>query len=298
LVVVAMVVHQVMSRQHHTVAVDTELVLVMVMHHYTNPQHHTVLELVVFTEHQLVLEAKDMMLHHHHSVHNQLDKHMQRMLKVFIKIQIHKSFVVQLQVVYKPIHKTLEFAFFNHHLSHPQAHSLFEKFAHLNHHHHHFAFVNKLLLFLNLLHLFFVNVHHNHHNRLLAKLSFVAWQHYLFHHDLSLSNVYHLFHLVLVMLSSNDGSHMEHKPNVVQLYNVPALLNNMLVHVMLSFNTKLLKYASFVNSNDSVLLKLAHKLIFNNMVLNFSMLVHFFNKLVLLVSLKTFHLQLVLVALL
>jgi hypothetical protein len=84
---------------------------------------------------------------------------------------------------------------------------------------------------------------------------------------------------------------MEHKLNVAQLCNVLVLLNNMLLHVMLSFNTNLLKYASFVNSNDSVLLKLVHKLIFNNMVFNFSMLVHFFNKLVLLVSSKTFRLQ-------
>jgi hypothetical protein len=51
----------------------------------------------------------------------------------------------------------------------------------------------------------------------------------------------------------------------------------------------------FVNSNASVLLKLIHKLTFNNMVLNFSMPLHFFNKLVLLVSSKIFHLHLVVV---
>jgi len=88
---------------------------------------------------------------------------------------------------------------------------------------------------------------------------------------------------------------MELKLNVVPLYNVPLLLNNMLVHATLLFNTNLLKYASFVNSNDLVFLKLTHKLIFHNTVLNFLMLLHLFNKLVLLVSLKIFHLQLLLV---
>jgi hypothetical protein len=91
-----------------------------------NHQEVMVAELVVvvFTEDQLVLEAKDMMLHRHHIVHKQPCKHMQLMLKVFIKIQTHKSSVVQLQVVYKPTHKIFEFDSFNHHLSHLQAHSL------------------------------------------------------------------------------------------------------------------------------------------------------------------------------
>jgi hypothetical protein len=91
---------------------------------------------------------------------------------------------------------------------------------------------------------------------------------------------------------------MDHKLNVAQLYNVPALLTSMLVHVMLSFNTNLLKYVSFVNFNDLVLLKLAHKLTFNNMVINFSMLQHLFHKLVLLVSSKISQLQVVMLALL
>jgi hypothetical protein len=138
--VVAMVAHPVMSRQVYTVVADTELVLevvlvvVMVVHHRMNrllmnhqeamavvlalvTEHppDTMLELVVVIQHQLVMEDK--MPHHHHSVH----KLMLRMLKVSFKIQIHKSFVVQLQVVYKLTHKTLKFASFNHHLSHPQA---------------------------------------------------------------------------------------------------------------------------------------------------------------------------------
>ncbi len=79
---------------------------------------------------------------------------------------------------------------------------------------------------------------------------------------------------------------MEHKLNVVPLYNVPPLLNNILVHVMLLFNMNQPKYASFVNFNDLVLLQLIHKLMFNNMVPSFSMLLHLFNKLVLLVSSK------------
>jgi len=82
------------------------------------------------------------------------------MLKVSILIQIHKSFVVQLQPVFKPIHKTLQFASFNHHLFHHMAHSSSEKCAQLNHLHHlHSVSVNKLLLFLNFLLSFFVNVH-------------------------------------------------------------------------------------------------------------------------------------------
>jgi len=91
---------------------------------------------------------------------------------------------------------------------------------------------------------------------------------------------------------------MEHKLNVEQLYNVPVLLTNILVHVTLSFNTNLSKYVSFVNSNVSVLVKLVHNLTFNNMVADFSMLPPFFNKLVVLVSSKISHPQLVLVVLL
>lgn len=79
---------------------------------------------------------------------------------------------------------------------------------------------------------------------------------------------------------------MELKLNVVPLYNVLPLLNNMLVHAMSSSNTNLLKSASFVNFNDLVLPQLIHKLIFNNMALNFLMLLHLFNKLVLLVLSK------------
>jgi hypothetical protein len=82
------------------------------------------------------------------------------MLKVSILTQTHKSFVVQLQLVFKPTHKTLQFASFNHHLFHPMAHSSSEKCAQFNHPSHlHFAFVNKLLLFLNFLLSFSVNVH-------------------------------------------------------------------------------------------------------------------------------------------
>jgi hypothetical protein len=65
---------------------------------------------------------------------------------------------------------------------------------------------------------------------------------------------------------------------------------------MLSFNTNLPKYVSFVNFNDLVLLKLVQELTFNNMVINFSMLEHFFNKLVLLVSSKISHLQVALLS--
>jgi len=59
----------------------------------------------------------------------------------------------------------------------------------------------------------------------------------------------------------------------------------------------LLKYASLVNSNDLVLLKLVHQPMLNNMVVVFSMLAHFFHKLVLLVLSKISLLQVVVVLL-
>jgi hypothetical protein len=171
LLVVVLVVHQVMSRQHHTVAVDTEPELLVVVHH-SNHQQVMVLVLVLVLV-LLLVEAKDTMLHH--TAHKLPYKHTQLMLKVFSKIQTHKLFVDQLLVAYKPTHKTLKFASFNHHLFHHQAHSSSEKCAHLNHQFHpHFVFVNKLLLFLNFPHSFFVNVHHNHQLQLLHKLLFVA----------------------------------------------------------------------------------------------------------------------------
>jgi hypothetical protein len=119
----------------------------------------------------LLLLVELLMVHHHqaHKFNNGL-----LMLKASFKIQIHKSFVVQLPVVFKLIHKTSEFDSFNHHLYHPQALSSSKKSVHLNHLHHHlFVFVNKLHLFLNHLHLFFVNDHHNHQLQLLHKLLFV-----------------------------------------------------------------------------------------------------------------------------
>jgi hypothetical protein len=85
---------------------------------------------------------------------------------------------------------------------------------------------------------------------------------------------------------------MELKLNDAPLFNVLLLLNNMHAHAMLSFNMKQSKSALSVNSNGLVLPKLTHKLTFNNMVLNSLMLLHFSNKLVLLVLLKIFHHQL------
>jgi hypothetical protein len=79
---------------------------------------------------------------------------------------------------------------------------------------------------------------------------------------------------------------MELKLNDAPLFNVLLLLNNMHVHAMLSFNMNQSKSALSVNSNGLVLLKLTHKLTFNNMVLHSLMLLHFSNKLVVLVLLK------------
>ena len=76
------------------------------------------------------------------------------------------------------------------------------------------------------------------------------------------------------------------KLNNAPLFNVLLPLFNMHNHAMLSFNTNQFKFVLFVNSNVSVLYKLTHKLIFNNMVLNFLMQAYLFNKLVQLVSSK------------
>jgi len=77
------------------------------------------------------------------------------------------------------------------------------------------------------------------------------------------------------------------KPNEELLFNVLLLLNNMLLHETSSSNMNKLKLMLFVNSKTSVFNKLTHKLISNNMELHFLMLAHLFNKLVLLVLLKT-----------
>ena len=155
-----------------------------------------------------------------------------------------------------------------------------------------------------------MNVHHNHQQQLPHKLSSVVWQLYPFHHDRLSSNVFHPFHPVLVrnniffflysfiftfffiifslqvMSSSNDGSHMVLKLNAAPSFNVLLLLNNMQLHATSSSNTNQFKFVLFVNSNDLVLLNTTHKLIFNNMVLHSSMLLHLFNKHELLVSSK------------
>jgi hypothetical protein len=216
------------------------------------------------------------------------------MLKVSTKIQIHKSSVAQLQVVYKHTHKTSKFAFFNHHPFHPQAHSSSKKCVHLNHPHPHlFASVNKLRLFLNHPHSFFVKDHHQYQRRLLPKQLSVVWLLYQFHLDRLSSSVSHLSHHDHVISSLNVGSHTELKLNVVPLFNVLLLLNNINNHATLSSNTNQFKSELFVNSNALVLFKLTHNLTFNNTVFNFSMLLHSSNKPALLVSLKISRHQLV-----
>jgi hypothetical protein len=217
------------------------------------------------------------------------------MLKDSTKILIHKLSVVQLLVVYKPIHKTSKFDSFNHHQSHHQVHSSSRKCDHLNHpHHHHFASVNKLHHSLNHLHSSSVKDHQHHQHHLLHKQSFVVYQLYQFHHDQSSLNVFHRSHLDHVISSLNDGSHTELKLNERPLFNVLLPLLDMPSHATSSFNMNQFKFVLFVNSNASVLYNITHKLTFNNMVLNFLMLKLFSNKLVLLVLLKISHLQLLL----
>ena len=71
---------------------------------------------------------------------------------------------------------------------------------------------------------------------------------------------------------------MELKLNDKPSFNVLALLSNTKLHATSSFNMNQFKFVLFVNSKDLVLLKLTHKLISNNMVLHFLMLVPFSNK--------------------
>jgi hypothetical protein len=271
---------------HHSVAV-LPVVQAVTNHHHSQAVVDMVLMLVSLPEEPSVEDQ---------AINNQALKYnsMLLMLKDSFKIQTHKSSVAQLLVVYKLIHKTSEFAFFNHPQYHHQAHSSSKKFAHLNHPHHPlFVSVNKLPLFLNHPHSFFVKDHHKSQPQLLHKQSSVVWLLYQFHHDRLSSNVFHPFHHDHVMSSSNDGSHMVLKLNDAPLFNVLLPLNNTKVHVTLSSNTKPLKSALFVNSNVLVLLKLTHKHTFNNMVLNSLMPLHFFNKPALLVLSKIFHHQLV-----
>jgi hypothetical protein len=75
------------------------------------------------------------------------------------------------------------------------SHSSSKKCVHLSHLHHHlFAFVNKLQLFLNSHHSFSANVHHDHQLLKLRKQSSVVSVLCQFHHDRSSSNDFHPFH--------------------------------------------------------------------------------------------------------
>jgi hypothetical protein len=304
LVLVSVLVVQVMNRPPHSnqhQVADLVVVLVM-MHHLvlvvvlaaTNQHHSPVQDMVVMLALSLVEVPVlvEQVTNHHHQAPKY--NNMLLILKVSFKIQTHKLSVVQLQVVYKHTHKTSEFASFNHHPFHPQVHSSFEKFAHLNHHHHHLsASANKLLLFLHHPHLFSVKDHHNHQFQLLLKQSFVVWLLCPFHHDRSSLNVFHLSHHDHVMSSLNVGSHTELKLNDAPLFNVLVLPNNINVHATSLSNMNQFKFELSVNSNDLALPKPVHKRTFNNMALNFSMLVHSFNKLALLVLSKISRHQLV-----
>jgi hypothetical protein len=214
---------------------------------------------------------------------------------VFMLIAILKLFDDKHQVVFKLIHKTLKSAFFNHHLFHHQAHSSSKKCAHLNHHHHHlFASNNKHHLFHNLLHLFFVNDHHNHQLHKLHKQLSANLLLYPYHHDRSSLNVSHLPQLDHVISSSNVGFLMVLPLNEKQLFKELKQPKVILPHVTSSFNTNKFKSVLFDNFNAWVLLKKVHKHTFNVTELNYLMLKHFFNKLVLPVLLKIYHHQLVL----
>lgn len=89
------------------------------------------------------------------------------------------------------------------------------------------------------------------------------------------------------MISSlNDGFHMEPRKNVALLCNVPVQPFNINDHAMLSLCTMLYKHVLFDNFNGSVSQRKIRKVTSVVTVPLFSMLVHWFNKLVLRVSLK------------
>jgi hypothetical protein len=170
LVLVLVMVAPAMNHHHSNHPVLVSVLVVMMLHSLvevlevqaTNQLHSVVPVLVLDS---VVKQALFLVVHHPHKFNNML-----RMLKVSSKTPTHKSSVAQLPVVFKHTLKTSECDSFNHHQCHPQAHSSSEKCDHLNHlHHHHFAFVNKLHLFLNHPHSFSVNDHHNHQHLLLHK---------------------------------------------------------------------------------------------------------------------------------
>jgi len=208
---------------------SVELLVDSVVHHHLTNHHHSHLVVVLVDSmllHSVVQLVEQVIKPRPHKSNNMLP-----MLKVSSKILTHKSSVNQLLVVFKLIPKTSKFDSFNHHLSHPQAHSSSKKCDHLNHpHHHHSEFVNKPQLSQHPHHSFSVNDHHEHPLRLLRKLLFVVWVLYQSHHDQSSSNDFHPSHPNHVTSSSNDGSHTEVKLNEKPSFNVLLLPKLMLHH--------------------------------------------------------------------
>jgi hypothetical protein len=79
---------------------------------------------------------------------------------------------------------------------------------------------------------------------------------------------------------------MNHELAHAQLEYLLLLVHYLLLLVIVSFNINLWKHVLLVIFNDLVLLELTQKPIFNDMVPAFSILPHFFEKLVLLVLSK------------
>jgi hypothetical protein len=280
--------HQVLVSK---VVLSAVVLVVASNHHHLN--HHQLVVLALMLQQSVKLLATQLKP-------TQLGPNMVLKYEVLVSMSMptHKLYVDQLQVVFKPIHKTLKSAFFNHHPFHHQAHSSSKKCAHPSHQHHpHFASDNKLQLFLNLPHSFFVKDHHKSQLQLLPKQLSATLLLYPFHHDQSSLNVSQLLQPAHVISSSNVGFLMEHKPNEKPLFKKLQQLLVIKHHAMLLSNMKLFKSVLSDNSNALVLPNITHKLTFNNTVLHFLMLLHSFNKLVLLVLLKIFHHQLVLLAL-
>ncbi len=112
------------TNHHHTQVVHMAVTLVLSLAELLVLAEVLVLaELLVMVDPLVLVELLVMVdqaaTNQHHQAHKY--NNMLLMLKVYSLTKTHKSFAVQLPVVYKHTHKTSKFDSFNHHLYHPQA---------------------------------------------------------------------------------------------------------------------------------------------------------------------------------
>jgi hypothetical protein len=119
-VLVLMLALLVLHHSNHQVSQQVLVLMLVPLVEATSNHHHHLnqdrLVLVMMSQQLaklLVIQLKPMLLG--------LNMVLKYEVLVFTSMLIHKSYVDQLQVVFKLTHKTLKCAFFNHHLFHPQA---------------------------------------------------------------------------------------------------------------------------------------------------------------------------------